>query len=199
MRKLNPAGLLAASATALLLLSGCTNAAPEPKPTTPAPTQAPTEEPEPEKLEAPTSADEAITEARAAFTAFMETRDAVAADPAKVDQYTAVASGKALERVTEEARQVDEQGLKISGSAKFEFVKGAAGNLTTNSSTIEYGAVTLEGCFDRSGWTVKRADGTDAPVSDIERAVYKPMVVFDVADGRWVVYEFSNPEVIVEC
>lgn len=199
MRKLNPAGLLAASATALLLLSGCTNAAPEPKPTTPAPTQAPTEEPEPEKLEAPTSADEAITEATAAVKEYMALRSEVFIDPSKIAVMEDVATGKALDHVQQEAAQVEEKGYVFSGATEFEFLRGAAGKLTTNSGEVEFGSVTVTGCYDLSGQEGLNKDGSTPQTSPVKRFEIAPLVVFDQAGGRWVVYQWDTPAEAVEC
>lgn len=194
----SPRAILVAAAASALLLAGCATPADEPakpvKPTETAPA-----EPTVEKLEAPTSADEAISGASAAVKEFMALRSEVFIDPSEIATMDKIATGKALDRVQQEATQITEKGLKFSGETEFEFLRGAAGKLTTNSGEIEFGSVTVTGCYDMTGVDTSYEDGREPVLSPVMRYEVAPLVVFDQAEGRWMVYSFDDPTEAVEC
>lgn len=194
----SPRAILVAAAASALLLAGCATPADEPakpvKPTETAPA-----EPTVEKLEAPTSADEAISGATAAVKEYMALRGEAFADPARASEVEKVAVGQALDRVNQAVAQAKEKGILFSGEFEFEFLRGAAGTLKTNSGEVEFGSVTVTGCYDMSGMETKMADGSEASVSPVMRYEVSPLVVFDQAEGRWMMYSFEDPTEVVEC
>lgn len=194
----SPRAILIAAAVSALLLAGCATPADEPakpvKPTETAPA-----EPEVKKLEAPTSAEEAISGATIAVKEYMALRSEVFIDPTEIKTMESIAVGKALDRVQQEASQITEKGLKFSGETEFEFLRGAAGKLTTSSGDIEFGSVTVTGCYDMTGVDTSYEDGREPVLSPVMRYEVDPLVVFDQTEGRWMVFSFADPTEAVEC
>lgn len=194
----SPRAILIAATASALLLAGCATPADEPakpvKPTETAPA-----EPKVEKLEAPTSADEAISGATAAVKEYMSLRGEAFGDPDRASEVKEVAVGQALDRVNQAVSQAKEKGILFSGAFEFEFLRGAAGTLKTDSGDVPFGSVTVTGCYDMSGMETTMADGSEASVSPVMRYEVSPLVVFDQAEGRWMMYSFEDPTEVVEC
>lgn len=177
---------LAIGASALLgalVLSGCTPE-PGPAPTTSSPTPTPTLSTQP----APESEEEATAAAERAAAAFVDTLNSIMEDGGEnAERIDEVATDPARNDVHTSATAVADNGYVIEGGNTFTVTTAFAAPLTAGEETIEFGSVTLIGCYDSSERTVTLPDGSAAPTPPNPATVTEFSVIYSPDEETWLV------------
>lgn len=190
--------LISAALVGTLALAGCTPDAPTPTnspsaTSTPTPTATPT--PTESSAPAPQSEDEAIEGAQAAAERFIELSNSVAIDGGRnPERMTAVAVNPALQEQLDSAKAITDNGYVITGENTLEPQTSYASDLTDAEALIPFGSVTIQGCYDSSGRTVKTANGADAPQPPDLRTIREVNLVYSTADSAWFVRTFIKAD-----
>ena len=186
---------LSATAAAALLLTGCTQQAPEPLPTQAAsatPTPTPTVTIGPYEAETPKDEATAIKDAAAAYQQFLDIRAELNANPGDTKPLEDIAQASALADVEKENGDFAKAGAHTTGTVTFELdtdMSYTAPVLDGNGkTTAEHGTATLKGCHDRSNLTLENKDGTTVKGSENNpRFKVEVIAVYNVQQGRWYI------------
>lgn len=207
MRKLATTALAGAIAT-VLLFTGCTpdpEASPAPTNSSPSDTAAPTPKPtdEPVTTAAPESEEEAVAAATEATNTFLTVRAEIETehpkDPSKIDT---VATGDAAAFVKKLAELIAKKGQQGEGSYSYEVWDGweSVSPREVNDQTVEFGAVSLTGCFDSSKIITRDSNGDVIEGNPVRRAVLVTSVIYDPTDGTWLVSSMEqHGDEVEEC
>lgn len=184
--------LTALSAAAALLLTGCTQQAPEPLPTQAAsttPTPTPTVNFEPYEAEAPKDEATALKDAEATYQQFLDMRGEIYTHPSDTTGLENIATGTALSEALEEYEGIAKAGATVTGRFQFELdpdTSYSAPSANGKGEKIEHGTVTLMGCGDGSQLKIVNKDGTEH-TGEGQRVRVKVVVVYSIDTGRWLV------------
>lgn len=207
MRKLATTALVSAVA-AVLLLTGCTpdpENTPAPTSSSPSDTSAPTPEPtdEPVTTPRPESEEDAVDAATKAVNTFLAVRAEIEnehpEDPSKIDT---VATGDAAAFVKKLAGLIVEKGSSLEGTYSYEVWDGweSVSPRDVNDQTVEFGAVSLTGCFDSSDITNYDKNGKEFQGNPVRRAVLVSNVIYDPVEGTWLVSSMKqHGDEVEEC
>lgn len=188
--------LAALTAAAALLLTGCTQQAPEPQPTqattqTPSPT--PTTTLGPYEAEAPKDQATAIKDATAAFEQMLAITAEMDAKPGNTEGLDQIATGPALEALEKSNQDLAKAGAQASGAMTFEL--DPDGSYTAPSANgqgekTEHGTATLKGCVDRSAQSLTNKDGSKWSGEGL-RYETEVVAVYSRDTHRWLIKDFE--------
>lgn len=185
--------LIGAALVGILALTGCTPDTPTPTNSPSAPTSTPTPTPTPSETSAPApqSEDEAVEAAQATVEQFIELSNTVAIEGGQnPDRLAVVAANPALQEQLTSASAIADNGYVITGESTLEVQNSYAGDLTDAETTVPFGSVTIQGCYDSTDRTVRTADGADAPQPPDLRTIRDVNVIYSAADSAWFVRTF---------
>lgn len=193
---------------AALLFTGCapdTSNATPPASTTPSDAATPTQKPtdEPITTPEPESEEDAIDAAVDAVNTFLVVRAEIEnehpEDPSKIDT---VATGDAAAFVKKLSGLIVEDGDTSEGSYSYEVWDGweAVSTREVDGESIEFGSVSLTGCFDSSDITNYDKNGKEYQGNPVRRAVIVSTVVYDPTEGTWLVASMKqHGDEVEEC
>lgn len=205
MRKIATTALVGAVATTLLLAGCAPDATTPPTSATPSDTATPTQKPtdEPVTTPEPESEEDAIDAAVDAVNTFLVVRAEIETqhpeDSSKIDT---VATGDEAAFVKESARLITKKGQDSEGTYSYEVWDGweAVSAREVDDKSIEFGSVSLTGCFDSSKIVTQDSDGNVIKGNPIRRAVIVSTVVYDPTDGTWLVASMKqHGDEVEEC
>ena len=182
--------LISVALVGILTLAGCTPDVPTPTnspsaatSTTPSPT--PTETGVP----APRNEDEAVDAAEDVISRYLTVRAEVnAAGGTDTSPLNAVATGAALQKAQDDAGRIAADKNTVTGQLKFEPMSAYAGNLTAPDGTVTpFGAVTVTGCQDGSGYKLFNPDGSAAQQLANQRNILEFTTIWEPTTGTWLV------------
>ena len=190
----NTTTLAALGAAAALLLTSCTQQAPEPRPTQAAsatPTPTPTVTIGPYEAAAPKDEATAIKDAAAAYQQYLDIVMDVYSHPNDITGLDKIAIDPALTDVTDESKELAGAGATATGSMTFEVDTDSsysAPSANGSGEKTEHGTVALHGCQDRSQMLLKNKDGSEMSGADNNPRFYVDVtVVYSIDTGRWLV------------
>jgi hypothetical protein len=187
--------LIGAALVGVLALAGCTPDAAGPTSSPSATTATPTPTPTPTDAGAPVpqSEEEAVEAAKATVTKFISLSNAVAVEKGQnPERLSAVAIDPSLREQLDSAKAIADNGYVITGESTLEVQTSYASDLTDAGTTVPFGSVTIQGCYDSSDRAVKTADGADAPQPASLRTIREINVIYSTADSAWFVRTFTK-------
>ena len=188
---------VAAVGTAVMLLTGCVQGDPQPKPSstrsflTPGPTSPPT------AVSAPTSSDSSWIEANKTVNLFTRIQYDIEHDGgANVDRIDVAAANDALTSMQQIASDLKSKGLKVTGGAPGWEPNVAASSFGTvvdsSGKQITNGIVYARGCWDLSKQTSVANTGTSPPDRSVKIFPIQFNVAYFPADRIWRVTNQTN-------
>jgi hypothetical protein len=188
---------LAVAATAALTVSGCVQTDPHPMPSATHSSSSSTPSPTPTPVGAPSSSDDAWTEANKTIELFTQIQYDIEHDGgANVNRIDTVASSSAVTSTRQIATDLTAKGLSITGGAAGWQPSAAASSFGTvvdsNGSQIPNGIVYARGCWDLSKQTSIAKKGTPPPDRSVKVFPVQFNVTYFPSDRAWKVTNQTN-------
>lgn len=185
------AGVIIGSA----LLAGCTTQ-PEGDPsatTTKSATATPTPTPTAAGVAAPTSDDEAQTEAgKTLQLEVAAANEALNNNGEGMDKVAKYATGPALQTIKQSAEASRLDKTTRTGKQVMTVLGGYSGELLADGKTVPFGSVTLSVCNDTSGVKYVKADGTENQRPASDQTKLDVSVIYSPGDRSWFVRSFEQ-------
>lgn len=198
-------GIVGAALVMALLVVGCTSPGPEPTKAaaaTPTPSATPTPTAAIGTVEAPQSAEEAISGAKAAAQTYLDIRAEIEVEhPEDSSAIDTIAMGDVAATMHNIASNLVTDGTISTGHYGFDVTDASAGDLTASDGTVyPFGAVNLTGCFITTEINSTNADGTPAAMNSNRRGMARMMVIYAPAEKTWLLMDLgATEEVNVPC